>query len=133
MDFNDLFLNRRLNQFNFCSAVLCAGKFLCSSSLYSFHLFSFFSSISYLHLGGPNGSYFSVSHHTSQLLCQRFPLLGGQSFCLFLTDRKKKKRFDNCPCFSPYLQPPALFKKKKKVSLLRKVLCILVKKRSHRT
>lgn len=113
MDFNDLFLNRRLNQFNFCSAVLCADKFFCSSSLYSFHLFSFFPSISYLHLGGPNGSYFSVTHHMSQLLCQRFPLLGGQSFCLFLTDRKKRDLTTAHASLSPYLQPPALFKKKK--------------------
>lgn len=54
-------------------------------------------------------------------------LLSGQGFCLFLTG---KKGFDSGPHFSPYLQPPAFFKI---ISLLGKVLCILVKKRSHCT
>lgn len=67
--------------------------------------------MSSLRLGGPNCSYFSVSHHMSQLLIKDFLfLLGGQGFCLFLTDREKMDLTMALDSLSPYLQPPALFK-----------------------
>lgn len=57
-------------------------------------------------------------------------LLSGQGFYLFLTDRKKRGLTVALTSLSPCLQAPAFFKK---ISLLGKVLCIFIKKRSHCT